>query len=207
MMRELGLHNCRAVVVFEGGYHLQASAACAEAVIRQLMPSPPLASAAESTQPPPSLPSEDDSAAAVAAANADADADTDADTDAGADAVAQERERCRRLDAACVGSLGELTEPTLRLSRCRRRSGRASARRSTASLSTTTLWLAPPPHAAAPSGAGGTAPDAPAGQARGHSTVASGRRWRRQWQRWWWRRGAAELRAAPAAGARRLATV
>lgn len=115
MMRELQtLHDCRAVVVFEGGYHLQASAACAEAVIRQLMPSPPLASAAESTQPPPSLPSEDDSAAAVAAANADADADTDADTDAGADAVAQERERCRRLDAACVGSLGELTEPTLR---------------------------------------------------------------------------------------------
>ena len=41
MMRQLlTLPRCQAVVVFEGGYHLQASAACAEAVLRELLVSP-----------------------------------------------------------------------------------------------------------------------------------------------------------------------
>ena len=41
MMRQLlTLPRCQPVVVFEGGYHLQASAACAEAVLRELLLSP-----------------------------------------------------------------------------------------------------------------------------------------------------------------------
>ena len=41
MMRQLlTLPRCQVVVVFEGGYHLQASAACAEAVLRELLVSP-----------------------------------------------------------------------------------------------------------------------------------------------------------------------
>ena len=41
MMRQLlTLPRCQPVVVFEGGYHLQASAACAEAVLRELLASP-----------------------------------------------------------------------------------------------------------------------------------------------------------------------